>query len=182
LKSSSEKQEFIKLRAEGRSFAYIAKELSLSKSTCSKWEAELEDEISLLKEKELHALYEAYQMKKEARIKRLGDTLSRIEDALASVDLLDMPPEKLLDFKLKYAEALQKEYLNPEASIKLKEDLQPKDIVKALADLLNRIREGSVTAEQAQKESTVLSNLLKAYETTELKEKVEMLESVLDNR
>ena len=38
MKCQETKTEFIKLRASGKSFAYIAKELSISKSTCSSWE------------------------------------------------------------------------------------------------------------------------------------------------
>ena len=48
-------------------------------------------------------------MTKEARIKKLGDTLEGINTALDGADLSTIPPEKLLDFKLKYTEALKEE-------------------------------------------------------------------------
>lgn len=50
-------------------------------------------------------------MTKEARIKKLGDTLEKIEDAIAKADFSTVDPAKLLDFKLKYTEALKGEYI-----------------------------------------------------------------------
>ena len=162
MKPSELKQEYIRLRAEGKSYSYIADKLHISKSTCSKWETQLEADIAQLKREELNSLYEAYSMKKEARIRKLG-----------------VAPEKLLDFKLKYTEALQKEYTGTEPAFKLGDDMKPEDIVKALGDLLNRVRAGEVTQEQANRESLVLSNLLKAYEQVELKAKLDELEAII---
>ena len=121
-------------------------------------------------------------MKKEARIKKLGDTLERVEDALASVDLTEVAPEKLLDFKLKYTEALQKEYVGTEPAFKLGDSIDAKDIVTALGDLLNRVRAGEVTTEQASRESLILSNLLKAYDTVAVKAKLDALEALIGGR
>lgn len=179
MKPSKLKQEYIRLRAEGKSYSYIADKLHISKSTCSKWETQLEADIAQLKREELNSLYEAYSMKKEARIRKLGNTLDRVEDALDAVDLKEVAPEKLLDFKLKYTEALHKEYTGTEPAFKLGDDMKPEDIVKALGDLLNRVRAGEVTQEQANRESLVLSNLLKAYEQVELKAKLDELEAVV---
>lgn len=179
MKPSELKQEFIRLRAENKSYSYIADKLHISKSTCSKWETQLEADIAQLKREELNSLYDAYSMTKEARIKKLGDTLDRVEDALDAVDLKEVAPEKLLDFKLKYTEALQKEYIGTEPAFKLEENIKPEDIVKALGDLLNRVRAGEVTQEQANRESLVLSNLLKAYEEVELKAKLDELEAIV---
>ena len=173
------KQEYIRLRAEGKSYSYIADKLHISKSACSKWETQLEADIAQLKREELNSLYEAYSMKKEARIRKLGDTLDRVEEALDAVDLKEVAPEKLLDFKLKYTEALQKEYTGTEPAFKLGDDMKPEDIVKALGDLLNRVRAGEVTQEQVNRESLVLSNLLKAYEQVELKAKLDELEAII---
>ena len=173
------KNRFIEMRAEGQSFSDIAQQLHISKSTCSTWERELEAEIAQLKKEELNALYESYHMKKEARIKQLGETLERIEEALDGADLTQMPPEKLLEFKMKYMEALHKEYTGLSPALELGEILEPKDIVTALSNLLNRVRAGEVTTEQANRESIIISNLLKAYETVELKEKLEQLEAIV---
>ena len=182
MKPQELKQEYIKLRAEGKSYSFIAEQLHISKSTCTKWEVQLAEEIAQLKKEELNTLYDSYHMKKEARIRQLGDTLGRVEDALASVDLTEVAPEKLLDFKLKYTEALQKEYVGTDPAFKLKDSIDPKDIVTALADLLDRVRAGEVTTEQANRESLILSNLLKAYDTVEVKAKLDALEALIGGR
>lgn len=179
MKPAELKQEYIKLRASGKSYSYIADTLHISKSTCTEWERQLGAEIAQLKKEELNTLYESFHMKKEARIKQLGETLERIDSALSTVTLTDVPPEKLLDFKLKYTEALQKEYINTDPAIKLRDGVDAKGIVNALGDLLDRVRAGEVTTEQANKESLVLSNLLKAYETVEVKAKLEELEDIV---
>ena len=73
----------------------------------------------------------------------------------------------------------RKEYTGTEPAFKLGDDIKPEDIVKALGDLLNRVRAGEVTQEQANRESLVLSNLLKAYEQVELKAKLDELEAIV---
>lgn len=182
MKPAELKQEYIRLRAEGRSYSYITDKLHISKSTCTKWEKQLEADIAQLKREELNTLYDSYHMKKEARIRQLGDTLERVDDALSGVDLTEVAPEKLLDFKLKYTEALQREYTGTEPAFKLGDSLQPTDIVNAFADLLNRVRAGEVTTEQANRESLILSNLLKAYDTVEVKTKLDELEAIVGGR
>ncbi len=176
------KAEFIRLRAEGKSYNYIAKELHIAKKTCTNWERELREAISDIKQDQLNALYAAFHMKLEGRIRKLGATLERIEDALDKVDLSEVPPERLLDYKLKYMEALKNEYLGEYTPVTLSDVSDPHEFVNVLSDLLNRIRAGEVTQAQAAKESTVLTNLLKAYEITDVKRKLDALESILEGR
>lgn len=182
MKPQEQKAEFIQLRAEGKSYAAISKALSISKDTCSKWEQELKDEIAKLKREQLNELYISYYMTREARIKKLGDTLGAIEGALDSVDLATLPPEKLLDFKLKYTEALKSEYIDTTPAPALGNDFEAKDIMGALGNLLDRIRAGEVTNEQAARESLVIGNLLKAYDTVEVKAKLDALEAIVGGR
>ncbi len=182
MKPQETKTEFIRLRAEGRSYSYIADKLHISKSTCSSWEAELKGAIAELKQEQLSELYSSYAMTKEARIKKLGDTLESINTALDGADLTEIPPEKLLDFKLKYTEALKGEYTGSGTPYQFTDRLDPKEIVIALGDLLNRVRAGEVTAEQANRESTVIANLLKAYDTVEVKAKLDALEAIIGGR
>lgn len=176
------KRKFIELRAEGKSYRAIGEELGISKSSCQKWERDLAADIDALKREQLRELYESYHMTKEARIKNLGSTLAQIDTALATADLSEADPARLLDFKLKYTEALKNEYSGTQPALKLGNHIDAKDIVAALADLLNRIRSGDVSAEQASKESTVITNLLKAYETVEIKTKLEELEAIVGGR
>ena len=104
MKPQEMKLEFIRLRAEGQSYDKIAEALHISKATCTAWERELKADISCLQQEQLNELYNSYGMAKEARIRRIGDTLRRLDDALSEVDLAAIAPEKLLDFKLKYPE------------------------------------------------------------------------------
>lgn len=183
LKPQEKKIEFIKLRAEGKSYSIISDTIHISKSTCTAWERELKEAIASFKQEQLNELYNAYYMTKEARIKKLGDTLNRINTALDGVDISQIPPEKLLDFKLKYIEALKEEYTGSGIPYKFTADkIEPKDILIALGDLLNRVRAGEITPEQANKESTVIANLLKAYDIVEVKTKLDALESVVGGR
>lgn len=181
MKPTELKQEYIKLRAEGKSYSYIADTLHISKSTCSKWEQDFASEIDELKRAELLELYESYGMSKEARIRKLGGILDKINDALDKADLTEVDPAKLLDFKLKYTEALkgecvgQRRPLNPQT-------LDARGIVEAITDLLNRTRAGDITTEQAQRESLILANLLRAYDTAEVKVQVNMLEAIVGSR
>jgi len=170
------------LRAEGKSYSAIAKTLSLSKSTCTAWERELKTQIADLKQEHLNEIYAAYYMTKEARIKRLGETLENINTALDGIDLTTVPPEKLLDFKLKYTEALKGEYTGGGTPYQFSKDIKPQEILTALGDLLNRIRAGEVTAEQASREGSVIINLLKAYDTVEVKTKLDALEAIVGGR
>lgn len=182
MRPQEDKTEFIRLRAEGKSYAAISEELHISKDTCSKWEKELKSEIAELKKEQLNDLYNSYYMTKEARIKKLGETLEDIEQALSNIDLSEMPPEKLLDFKLKYTEALKDEYIPTATAKPIKKDFEAKDIMAAVADLLNRVRAEEVTPEQASRESLILSNLLKAYDAVELKTKLDALEALIGGR
>lgn len=183
LKPQEQKTEFIRLRAEGRSYSYIADTLHISKSTCSSWERELQDAIAELKQEQLNELYNSYAMTKEARVKKLGETLNGINEALEAVDLKEIPAEKLLDFKLKYTEALKGEYTGSGKAYQLnKGNIEAKDIVQAYGDLLARVQAGEISTEQASRESAVLANLLKAYDLVEVKAKLDALEAIVGGR
>jgi len=52
-------------------------------------------------------------------------------------------------------------------------------LVEDIADLLNRVRTGKVTEAQASKKTTLLSNLLKAYDTVQLQSKIDALEAII---
>jgi transcriptional regulator with XRE-family HTH domain len=183
MKPAETKQEFIRLRAEGLSYRAIQERLGVSKSTCQTWESKYKDQIAELKADQMKELYDAYGMTKEARIKKLGDTLSRLQSALDGVDLSQLPPDKLLDFYLKYADALKSEYTPPRKPIAFnKNDRDTAELIDAIADLLNRIRAGEITSDQANRESTAIANLLKAYNTEELQAKIETLEAIIETR
>lgn len=182
MKPQEEKTEFIKLRAEGKSYGFIADALHISKSTCTSWERELKDQIAQLKREQLNELYDSYYMTREARIKKLGDTLVNINTALDNSDLSAVSPEKLLDFKLKYTEALKAEYIDINPPRRLGTNFKAQDILMALGNLLDRIRAGEVSMEQAGRESLVIGNILKSYDTVALQTKLQELEAVIGGR
>ena len=182
MKPQELKTEFVRLRAEGKSYSYIADTLHISKSTCSSWERELKESIAELKQEQLNELYDSYFMTKEARITKLGETLKEISSALDAADLTTIPPEKLLDLNLKYTEALKEEYTGREGAYTLTGNMEARDILQAYGDLLQRVQAGSVTSEQANKEISVLNNILKAYEIVNVKAKLDALEAILGGR
>ena len=59
---------------------------------------------------------------------------------------------------------------------------EAKDILAAYSDLLNRVRAGEVTTEQAQKEGLLLAQILKAYDEVEIKAKLDKLEAIVGGR
>ena len=182
MKPNDQKNEFIRLRAEGKSYTAIGKELSISKATCTAWERELKAEIAEKKKEQLEEMYEAYYMTREARITKLGQTLKSIEDALSKADLTQVSPEKLLDYKLKYMEALKQEFIDTTPAIPLDDTFNPRDIIVVMADLLKRIRNKETNLDQASREIMVITNMLKAYEAVELKAKLEALEDLVGGR
>lgn len=182
MRPQEQKQRFIQLRAEGKSYTTIAQELGISKSTCTAWNRELSDEIASLKREELEQLYNNFYMTKEARIKQLGGTLDKINKALDKVDLSEVPADKLLKMKLDYTSALKEEFIGTAEPYPLQDNFTPKDIVKAMNDLLSRVRAGEITEEQARKESTILTDLLKVYDIVEIKDKLDTLTEVIGGR
>lgn len=180
MKSPETKTEFIALRAQGKTFEFIAKKLGISKSTCSAWEKELKDVIADLKQEQLNELYDTYYMTKEARIKKIGGILERIDDTLDNADLTEVPTEKLLDFKLKYTEALKAEYVQAGAVTDFGEQVTARGILEALGSLLGRVQRGEVSQEQASKESTILANLLKAFDAVEIQAQLDEVKATLN--
>ena len=182
MKTYDQKLQFIQLRAEGHPYSYIGKELGISKDTCSNWEVELKTEITKNEQEALQELYQSYSMTRKARIKRLGNTLNRIEDALASKDLTRLPTEKLLEYRLRYSEVLVADFVDLSSHRAKTKGIEGADILEELATLVNRLRSGEVTADQANREGQIIGNMLKAYEATELRDKVDELQAIIKRR
>jgi transcriptional regulator with XRE-family HTH domain len=160
MKPTEKKLEFIRLRAEGKSYRAIETEIGVSRSTCSEWERELSADIARLRHESLEELYSAYGMAREARIRRLGDTLQRIDEALEAVDFSQLPPERLLDLKLKYTAALKDEY-TPTAYADASGAAE--DTLNAIQDLYRRTASGETTTEQAKTELNILDHMVDGY-------------------
>ena len=167
--------EFIKLRARGLSLRQCGEALGTNKDTCNKWDKELKAQVAKHKAERLADVYTEYGMYREARIKALGTALNNIDTELSNRNLSDVPTDKLLDFKLKYTEALAGEYIPLSVQTDEGQLLDAKTIIMRLDDLYKRVRDGETTKEQASTELVVLSGMLRAYDTSELEEKMDKL-------
>lgn len=132
MKDTETKLAFIKARAEGKSYSTIQKELGIAKATCTSWEQSLKEEIATMQRELTEELYTAYNMKRDARIKSLGEILQKIDSALETYDLQEVAPEKLLELKLKYSKALKEEYLEPV-------DIATDDTLEGLLEQYNQL-------------------------------------------
>lgn len=180
MKLQEVKLDFVRLRAEGNSYAFICKKLGICKATAQAWEKELEEEIASTRAEELEALYTTYSMKKKARIEALGKTLKKIDEALDKLDLTEVPPDKLLKMKLEYAEALKAEYVVPaETPSSFQAENKVELVNEMLLNLLKKASEGEVTEAQISRETAVISALLRATDSLETAERVKELEDIM---
>lgn len=178
---NEEKLKFIELRAKGYPYSKIAQELNVSKGTLVTWNEELKDRIAELKQERLAELYDSYFMLREARITQLGETLRNVNEALEEKDLSELPADKLLEYKLRLMNELKGEFIELQGT-NTGTNLNGEAILLELLTLLDRVRRGEITKEQALKENQILTNILKAYEVVNLEGKVEALEAILGGR
>ena len=182
LGKEEQKAKFIQLRAKGYSFAKIAKELRISKSTLSNWSQELEEQIAKAKAMELEALQEEYYILKEGRIKLLGEQLRAIHQELNGRDLSKVNTDRLMELQLRYFGELKEEYVEPRLVDKTGIKLNSRDITERLQSVLTRYRTGEINESQAKQQQAILQAMLRAIEQTELEARLEKLEAVLKSR
>lgn len=129
------KQRFIELRAKGYSFDKIAKELGKAKQTLLDWSKELDLEIAQAKAMELETLYESYSLYKEARLKTLGEILSKLKKEVDQRDLSDLPTDKLLDLFLKYEGVVKETLVEPvfKSSTEIAEEKEDRELLEELS-------------------------------------------------
>ena len=104
--------------------------------------------------------------------------LGKIEQALSEVDFSEVPPDKLLLLRLHYIKALKQE--EPPKRPKMT-GASIEEILTAYMELLNEVRAGRLTAEQAAKENSILAGMTKTIEATQLKARIEEIEGILSN-
>ena len=182
MKSTSKRLQFILLKAEGKSNAQIARTLHISESTASRFTHELEGQIAQHKANQLQELYDAFHMTREARIRKLGEALARIDDALEQADLRTVPPEKLLDMRLKYAASLKDEYIPLRQPGQLEQMSTAAGILQEMSKLLVRVQAGDAAANQAALEMKVLDSMLKGIELVELEDRLGELEKAVADK
>ena len=110
MKNANEKERFVELRAEGRSYADIAVALKISKPTLIAWGKDLQKEISNARTLRMDELFEKYAVAKSKRVEVFGKRLEAIMTELDKRDLSDCLTPVLLTLALKYGESLRAEY------------------------------------------------------------------------
>lgn len=164
LTEAEKKVRFIQMRAEGQSYSKIAAALDISKSTCSRWSKELKEQTDKQEADTLQDLYKMYGATREARLKATGETLQKIETALKQKDYSEISLDRLLTLKLKYLEQLKAEYQPIAERATLPDTLTPQSVLDTLKDLLERSRRGEITDEQAERETKILTAIIKALQ------------------
>ena len=89
-------QQFIQLRAQGKSFAKIAAELSVAKNTLIPWSRAHQFEIQNLKAIEMESLATRWLASTSERVNTLGEQLRRVETELATRDLTVLTTPQLM--------------------------------------------------------------------------------------
>ncbi|MDZ4242252.1 MAG: hypothetical protein U1D99_05450 [Candidatus Omnitrophota bacterium] len=110
MKNQLDKERFIELRAEGKSYADIAVALKVSKPTLIAWGKELEMDIANARTLRMDELFEKYAVAKSKRVEVFGERLNAILTELETRSLADVPTSSLLALALKYGESLKTEY------------------------------------------------------------------------
>lgn len=99
---SATKEQFIELRAQGKSFVAIAGQLGVSKPTLITWAHQNRDRLDNLRQFQLEAMREQYRLGKERQLEMLSKQLDAVETELGKRTLAEVPTERLygLLFKL----------------------------------------------------------------------------------
>lgn len=107
------KLRVIELRAEGLSYAKIAKEANIAKQTAVDIIRDNIDEVETLQAVEMDALIDAERVNLRGRIEQLSALHSRLRQEIEQRDLSDVPTEKLISLFIKTSETLKGEVTPP---------------------------------------------------------------------
>ncbi len=173
---TEKKLQFVELRSSGMSYRDIGKKLGVNPKALVDWHGEFKQEIANLKKEKLNELYNNYYMTREARIKSLGETLKKVDNEIEKIDFEEVPPEKLLELKLKYTQALKAEYLPTSDAHRMGNVVNAQQMMMAFCDLLSRLQLGEISQDQATKEQSILTSIF----NTEIGIKVEALTKTIE--
>lgn len=171
MKDTATKQKFIELRAGDKSIRAIAKQLGISKDTASSWDKKFCTEIATRKNEQLQELYKEYGMVKESRIRRIGDILNAIDNAIdkkmkSTWHTLDgMDWKDLLMLRREYQKDLNAEYapvIAQESASTTKETIR----ANFMAFML-KVQAGEINASEMQKQAAAFIAMAQAEKTTE---------------
>jgi hypothetical protein len=96
------KQRFTELRAAGRSYEDIGKDLKTPVPTLVAWAQELKKELANARTPRAADMEDRFPVGKAKRVEVFGGRLNAILAELDKRDLSDVPTEKLLGLALKY--------------------------------------------------------------------------------
>ena len=96
------KDQFVELRAQGKSFASISEALGVSKPTLIEWSREKSEELNNLTAINQEAMRERFRITKEHELSLLSQRLGEVKDELEKRTLDDISTDKLygIFFKL----------------------------------------------------------------------------------
>ncbi len=114
MKSLDVKEQFVELRAGGKSYDVIAEALGVSKQTLISWSKDLTEEINNLKAVAIDAIQEKYLANKQARVAMFGVMLKKVREELEKRDLSDIPTNQLAEMLFKFSNNLRQETDNME--------------------------------------------------------------------
>ena len=103
------KLRVIELRAEGLSYANIAKEVNIAKQTAVDICKENIDEVDTLQAIEMEALIDASKVNQRGRIEQLSELHSKLREEIAKRDLSEVPTDKLIKLYLNTSQTLRGE-------------------------------------------------------------------------
>ena len=107
--NQSKQEKFLVLRAQGVSYAKIAAELKVSKTTLVAWGHEYQDEIYNLRQIQLESLKQQCALTSSTRLKILGTLLDKLLKEIEQRDFSDLATDKLVASAAKIADIVKSE-------------------------------------------------------------------------
>ena len=157
--SNETKLKFVELRANNISLSSIAKQLHISRATCSKLGRELESDITVKHAERKEEINDLYTMDRQHRISRLQTVLKRLDEAINNTDFSQMTPEALLKMKLRYESELSKEY--PIMSSKELSDFSYESALSKINELIQKYERGELSPNQFKSGLDAVNTLIK---------------------
>lgn len=109
MKDLADKESFIELRAQGKSFVAIAEEIDVSKTTLIAWSREMHEQIHNLRAINDEALREKYHLTKKHELETLSCRLEAVEKELEGRPLADISTDKLYGVLFKLMSEIREE-------------------------------------------------------------------------
>jgi hypothetical protein len=106
MKDNAVREQFVELRAQGKSFASIAAELNVAKGTLVAWSKDMKDDLSNMRQIQLEAMREKYRLGTERRMELFSEQLEAVEGELSTRQLNTVPTDRLFDMMLKLTHEL----------------------------------------------------------------------------